>query len=158
MAHGITFEATATETLLFLCPFLLLLCQFAVDGSAILSSARLWERCARGCTVLLRQFHRHLVQNFAVVAVEGGEQRAVTVHDDEAELVIRLEQLFERLLARTQRATRTTFASCPMPQLRHPFMHSRHSSRQAPCRCPHRTLMLVPWHDHEAGEAELARH
>ena len=51
--------------------------------------------------MLLGQFHRHFVQNFAVVAVERGEQRAVTVHDDEAELVIRLEKLFERLRSHT---------------------------------------------------------
>lgn len=101
--------------------------------------------------MLLGQFHRHFVQNFAVVAVERGEQRAVTVHDDEAELVIRLEKLFERLRSHT----------CPPCTQSHPY--SRHhqtpwrytttprriintwiSAYQAWCLRPHATLSLQP--------------
>jgi hypothetical protein len=40
---------------------------------------------------------RSLVDNFTGVAREGAEEGAVSVHDDEAKLLVRLEQLAQRL-------------------------------------------------------------
>ena len=47
--------------------------------------------------VLLGQVDRELVDDVARVAAERAEQSAVTVHDDEAELLVGLEQLAEGL-------------------------------------------------------------
>ena len=56
-------------------------------------------------TVLLGQVDRELVQDLARVAGQGPEERPVTVHDDETELVVRLEQLLQRLVRGRGRAT-----------------------------------------------------
>ena len=44
------------------------------------------------------ELYRELVQDLARVAGQRAEERAVTVHHDEAELVVRLEQLLQRLV------------------------------------------------------------
>ncbi len=46
--------------------------------------------------VLLRKVDGELVNNLARVAGDGPEECTVTIHDDEAELRVRLEQFLER--------------------------------------------------------------
>ena len=42
--------------------------------------------------MLLRQLHRHPLDDLLVVALQGGKEHAITVNDDETELVIVLEE------------------------------------------------------------------
>ena len=61
------------------------------------AEARKAQRRLAAAPVLLRQVDRELVEDLAVVARERAEEAAVTVHHDEAELVVGLEQLLQRL-------------------------------------------------------------
>jgi len=47
--------------------------------------------------VLLRQVDGKALKNFTGVATQGTKQRTVTVHDNETELLVRLQQLTQRL-------------------------------------------------------------
>jgi len=44
-------------------------------------------------TVLFRQLNSEFVQNFARVALQSAEQRAVAVHDDESKTVVVRQQI-----------------------------------------------------------------
>jgi beta-galactosidase GanA len=48
-------------------------------------------------TVLLWQIDRKLVYHVSRVAAQGAEKRTITIHDDEAELLIIFQQLRKRL-------------------------------------------------------------
>ena len=55
-------------------------------------------------TVLLRQLHLHALKDFLAVALESGVEHTVTVHNDEAELLVVFEESgewrrLERVLA-----------------------------------------------------------
>lgn len=54
------------------------------------------QRRLSSATVLLGQVDRELVDYLASVSGEGTEEGTVTVHDDEAEAGVRLEELGER--------------------------------------------------------------
>lgn len=47
--------------------------------------------------VLLGQVDGKTLKNFAGIATQGTEKRTVTVHDNETELLVRLQQLTQRL-------------------------------------------------------------
>jgi hypothetical protein len=61
------------------------------------AEAREPHRRLAAAAVLLRQVHVELGDHFARVALEGAEQGAVAVHDDEAELGVVGEQGGQRL-------------------------------------------------------------
>ena len=61
------------------------------------------QRRLTTAAVLLGKVDRELVQDLARVAGERAEERPVTVHHDEAKLVVRLEQLLQRLGGATTR-------------------------------------------------------
>ena len=63
----------------------------------LVTETRETQRGLATTAVLLRQVYGELVDDLAGVARDRAEERAVTVHDDEAELGIGLEQLLERL-------------------------------------------------------------
>mmetsp|Transcript_61759 Transcript_61759/g.93244 ORF Transcript_61759/g.93244 Transcript_61759/m.93244 type:complete len:256 (+) Transcript_61759:579-1346(+) len=65
--------------------------------SLLETQARETERRLPSSAVLLGELDRHFVENFARVARERAKQSAVSVHDDEPELVVALQQLLQRL-------------------------------------------------------------
>jgi hypothetical protein len=75
------------------------------QASAILKRKGRWniasQRANRGrleiTYVLLGEIDRQTLQNLTGVTAEGTKERTVTVHDDETELLVRLEQLTQSL-------------------------------------------------------------
>lgn len=62
----------------------------------LVTQTRETERGLSTTAVLLREVNGELVDHLAGVARDGTEERAVSVHDDEPELGVGLEQLLER--------------------------------------------------------------
>ena len=63
----------------------------------LVTETRETERGLTTAAVLLGEVDGELVDDLACVARDGAEERAVAVHDNEAELGVRLEQLLKRL-------------------------------------------------------------